>query len=142
MCIIALNNGGSKAPIRLSGRGWSCLAKMLNLDVWARYGAEGSTTCLLGSTTCNWKHVHGYLWYVSPWSPFFSLYILTSGFNVVFPITYCFCLDTHLSGCVTVFIIVVVAVVFLFCYCNRYFYLRYHCYNRYCYFHCACHILL
>ena len=27
-CIIALNNGGSKAPIQLSGWGRSCLAEM------------------------------------------------------------------------------------------------------------------
>ena len=30
-CIIALDNGGSKAPIRLSGRGRSCLVQLLNL---------------------------------------------------------------------------------------------------------------
>ena len=30
-CIIALDNGGSKVPIRLSGRGRSCLAQLLNL---------------------------------------------------------------------------------------------------------------
>ena len=29
--IFPLNNGGLKAPIRLSGRGRSCLVEMLNL---------------------------------------------------------------------------------------------------------------
>ena len=32
MYIIALDNGGSKEPIQLSGRGASCLAEMLNLQ--------------------------------------------------------------------------------------------------------------
>ena len=36
--------------------------------------------------------------------------------KLVFPIAYCFCLDSHLSGCVV--IIIIVAVAFFFCYCN------------------------
>ena len=34
LCIIVLYNGGSKAPIRLLGRGRSCLIEKLGLDVW------------------------------------------------------------------------------------------------------------
>ena len=49
-----------------------------------------------------WKHVY------------FNICVLfivdtTSILKLVFPITYCFCFDCHLSGCVVVFINVVVA---------------------------------
>ena len=33
----------------------------------------------------------------------------TSILKLVFPITYCFCLDSHLSGCVVAIIAVVIA---------------------------------
>ena len=36
--MIALQNGGSKAPIRLSGRGRSCLAQLLNLGMVPKEG--------------------------------------------------------------------------------------------------------
>ena len=40
-CIIALNNGGSKAPIRLSGRGRSCLTLPLNLGCLGQAQCQG-----------------------------------------------------------------------------------------------------
>ena len=40
-CTIALNNGGSKAPIWLSGRGESCLTFLLNQAFWAKHCADG-----------------------------------------------------------------------------------------------------
>ena len=55
-----------------------------------------------------WKHVYFYI---------FILFIVdnTSALQLVFPITFCFCLDSHLSGCVVVTIVVGVA---FCCFCN------------------------
>ena len=63
-CVIALDNGGSKAPIRLSRRGRSCLAQLLNL------GCLGQAQCRrrifspfqpilsFDNKTCTWKRGH------------------------------------------------------------------------------------
>ena len=75
-----------------------------------------------------WKHVY------------FNIYILfivdnTSILKLVFPITYCFCLDCHLSGCAVVIVVVAFFSVIAT-------YLCYHGYHHYCHFCYACPTLL
>ena len=63
-----------------------------------------------------------------------SFFILdnTSILKLVFPITYCFCLDSLLSGCVAVIIVVVAFFSVIITY------LCYHGYHHYCYFCYTC----
>ena len=46
LCIIVLYNGGCKAPIRLLGRGRSCLIEKLGLECLDQYGLKGDSSCL------------------------------------------------------------------------------------------------
>ena len=72
--------------------------------------------------------------------PVFFIVDTTSMSKLVFSITYCFRLDSHLSGCVAVIINDVVSL--FLCYCNGYSCLCDDGYHHYCYFCDPCHILL
>ena len=81
-----------------------------------------------------WKHVY------------FNISVLfivgtTSTLKLLFPITYCFCLDSHLSGCVFSWLLLLLFPHFFY-YSNRYSFLSYHGYHQYSCFCYACHVSL
>ena len=100
---------------------------MVTIDMCGKSSIKGEW--IYGVT---WKHAYFNI------SVIFIVHT-TSILKLVSPITYCFCLVSHLSGCVAV--IINVAVAFLLCYCNRYSYFFHDCYSQ-CYFCYACHALL
>ena len=141
-----------------------------NTNNWLKFGHHGQNLILQQPTfylkfvnTCysaklkviNWTPIYtrspftggggGWIYGITWKHVYFNIFILvivdnTSVLKLVFPITYCCCLDSHLSGCVVVVIIVVVVVIivvmswqslewlhccpncgcccFFFCYCN------------------------
>ena len=67
-CIIVPHNDGSKASIRLSGRGRSCLAfaksGMFGLGIASKAKLTYSTQFSIRNKTCTWNRGDGMHWYV------------------------------------------------------------------------------
>ena len=135
-------------------------------EVWSRYDAKGELSrpfnpvCLFYNKTCTWKRGRDCYWYVRKepqheWVDIWNygktyvfnisvLFIVdtTSVLKLFFPLSYWFCHDGQLKGCVVVIINVVVA--FFFSNCNLYTCLCRRDYHRsYCFcFACLSLLLL
>ena len=99
------------------------------------------TIDMCGNNPIMGEWIHGITWkHVYFNTPGFFIVDTTSMSKLVFSIAHCFCLDSHLSGCVAVIINDVVSL--FLCYCNGYSYLCNDDYHHYCYFCDPCHILV
>ena len=132
-CITALNNSISKVRSWLLARGRSYSAESLFQECLARHGTKGELSCLFNpvclfdSKACvprnvvmvaidmcrkslitgrwiygiTWKHVYFNI---------FRFFVVdtNSVSKFVFPISYCFCLDDRLSGCVVAIFVAVI----------------------------------
>ena len=105
-----------EATIQLSGRGRSCLAEagmfrlgMVPKENFLAYSTRtysrlvrGNvvTIDMSGNNPITGEWIHGITWkHVCFNIPGFFIVDTTSMSKLVFSITYCFCLDSHLSGC-------------------------------------------